>query len=105
MLEVTDKDFDEKVLQSSIPVVVDFSAAWCGPCQAMVPVLEGIEKDYSGHVSVFKMDVDSNPLMCAEYAVRSVPMLLFFVKGEVVECLVGAQNKSKVVSVLNKTLA
>lgn len=105
MLEVTDHDFEEKVLQSNVPVVVDFSATWCGPCQAMVPVLESIEETYGNLISIFKMDVDTNPLMCAEYAVRSVPMLLFFVKGEVVECLVGAQNKAKIVSVFNKFLA
>ena len=86
----TDDNFTEEVLDSKIPVLVDFFAVWCGPCQAIAPVLEKLAKEFDGKVKIGKMDVDQNPQTPSKYGVRGIPNLIIFKDGEVVEQLVGA---------------
>lgn len=98
---LTDKGFDSDVLQSDVPVLVDFWAIWCGPCRMMAPVIDEIADDYAGKAKVGKLDVDSNPQSASRYQVRGIPTLLLFKGGEVVEQLVGAVPKERVVEALN----
>ncbi|HET8753601.1 MAG TPA: thioredoxin, partial [Salinimicrobium sp.] len=83
-LEITDANFDEKVLKSDVPVMVDFWAAWCGPCRMVGPIIEDISKDYEGKAVVGKLDVDANQEFAAKYGVRNIPTVLIFQNGEVV---------------------
>lgn len=98
---LTDEGFDSDVLQSDVPVLVDFWAIWCGPCRMMAPVIDEIADDYAGKAKVGKLDVDSNPQSASRYQVRGIPTLLLFKGGEVVEQLVGAVPKERVVEALN----
>ena len=98
---LTDEGFDSDVLQSDLPVLVDFWAIWCGPCRMMAPVIDEIADDYAGKAKVGKLDVDSNPQSASRYQVRGIPTLLLFKGGEVVEQLVGAVPKERVVEALN----
>lgn len=98
---LTDEGFDSDVLQSDVPVLVDFWAIWCGPCRMMAPVIDEIADDYAGKAKVGKLDVDSNPQSASRYQVRGIPTLLLFKGGQVVEQLVGAVPKERVVEALN----
>ncbi len=93
-LEITDATFDEVVLKSDKPVLVDFWAAWCGPCRMVGPVIEEIAKDYEGKAVVGKVDVDANQEFAAKYGVRNIPTVLLFKNGEVVDKQVGVAPKS-----------
>lgn len=93
-LELTDANFDEVVLKSDKPVLVDFWAEWCGPCRMVGPVVEELSKDYAGKAVVGKVDVDSNPGISTKYGIRNIPTLLFFKGGEIVDKQVGAVPKS-----------
>ena len=93
-IEVTDLNFDEKVLKSQMPVLVDFWAEWCGPCRMMGPLVEELSKEYDGKALVTKMDVDSNAGIAARFGIRNIPTILFFKNGEVVDKQVGAVPKS-----------
>lgn len=104
MQEVTDLNFNDLVVCSDIPVLVDFWAPWCEPCKALLPILGQIETAYQGRVKVLKMDVDVSQDTASEYAVRSVPTLILFKGGSPVECLVGMQSKQKLGSILDKNL-
>lgn len=92
--ELNDKNFDEKVLRSDKPVLVDFWAQWCGPCLAIAPTIEELSNDYNGKAIVGKLDVDKNPEIASKYGVRNIPTLLVFNKGEVVDKQVGAAPKA-----------
>ena len=87
---VTDQTFDTEVIQASVPVLVDFWAAWCGPCRAIAPAVEEIATEYQGRAKVVKLDVDENQDVSIRYGVQSIPTLLVFKDGQVVERLVGA---------------
>jgi len=93
-LEITDTNFDEVVLKSDIPVIVDLWAVWCGPCRMVGPIIEELGRDYEGKVVVGKLDVDSNPGVTAKFGVRNIPTILFFKDGKVVDKQVGAVPKS-----------
>ena len=103
-LEITDQNFNEIVLQSDKPVIVDFWAEWCGPCRMVGPIVEEIGKDFSEKAVVGKLDVDSNPGVTAKFGIRNIPTVLFFKGGEVVDKQVGAVPKSNLVSKLEAIL-
>lgn len=94
--------FEQAVLQSDLPVLVDFWAAWCGPCKAIAPVLDELSSEYEGKARIVKIDVDSNPNLAAQYGIRSIPSLFVFKNGEKVDNVVGAQPKSQLSALLNK---
>ena len=93
-LAITDATFDEVVLKSDKPVVVDFWAAWCGPCRMVGPFVEELAKEYEGKAVVGKVNVDNNPNISMQFGIRNIPALLFFKGGEVVDKQVGAAPKS-----------
>ena len=93
-LEVTDATFDELVLKSDQPVMVDFSAAWCGPCRMVAPIMEQLTSEFEGKAKITKVDVDSNQEFAAKYGVRNIPTVLLFKNGEVVEKQVGVAPKA-----------
>ena len=94
--QLTDQNFAEEVLKSEIPVLVDFFAIWCGPCQMMAPVVEEIAQEMEGKVKVGKMNVDENPLTAEKYGIMSIPTLILFKNGEAVKTLVGFRGKEEI---------
>ena len=100
-LEVTDGNFEELVLKSDKPVIVDFWAEWCGPCRMVGPIVEEVGVDYDSKAVVAKVDVDSNPGITAKYGIRNIPTILFFKNGEVADKQVGAVPKSSIVAKLD----
>ena len=104
ILEVTDKTFEESVLKSETPVLVDFWAEWCGPCKIVVPSLENIAKDYKGRLKVAKMNVDESPMTPSKFSVMSIPTLLLFMGGEIKETIIGALPQKKIEDAINKHL-
>ena len=103
-LEVNDDNFDEIVIKSDKPVLVDFWAEWCGPCRMVAPILEEISKEYAGKVLVAKCDVDSSPGVSTKYGIRNIPTILFFKDGKIEDKQVGAVPKSNFVTKLNALL-
>ena len=93
---VTAEDFDKEVLQSEIPVLVDFWADWCGPCKALAPTVDAIADETAGKLKVVKLDTDKAPTVAAKYGIMSIPTLILFKKGGVVEQLVGMMSKQKI---------
>ena len=104
IVEVTDANFDQDVLKSDTPVLVDFWATWCGPCRALAPIVDELAKDYQGKLKVGKMDVDSNSATPMRYKVTGIPTLLVFKGGQVVEQLVGYKPKEFIAQALDKHL-
>ena len=96
-IELTDATFDEKVLKADVPVLVDFWAVWCGPCKMVAPVVEEVGNEYEGKLKVAKMDIDQNRQVAMQYGIRSIPTLLLFKNGDVVEQIVGAVPKAQLV--------
>ncbi len=102
---VTDATFEQDVLKSDVPVLVDFWAVWCGPCRAIAPVVEDLANDFVGKAKIMKMDVDSNRMTPGRYGVRGIPTLLIFKDGQVKEQYVGGDaSKEKLAGLLNKYL-
>lgn len=101
-ITLTDKNFDTEVLQSKSPVLVDFWAAWCGPCQMQGPIVEDVATSMVGKAKVGKVNVDENPQTAGKYGIMSIPTLIIFNKGTVVKQLIGLQSKDMIVSELNK---
>lgn len=92
-LAVSDDNFREEVIQSDVPVLVDFWAAWCGPCRMIAPMIEELVEEFEGRAKIVKLDVDYNPQTAMQYGVRSIPTLLFFKDGQVADQLIGATSK------------
>ena len=103
-LVITDANFDEVVLKSDKPVLVDFWAEWCGPCRMVGPVVEELAKEFEGKAVVGKVDVDSNPDISMKFGIRNIPALLFFKGGEIVDKQIGAVPKSVLAQKLNAQL-
>ncbi len=97
-LEITDANFDTEVINSDKPVLIDFWAVWCGPCKLIAPVVEEVAKEYEGKFKVGKMDIDNNPNVAMKYGIRSIPTLLIFKDGKVVDQIVGAVPKNVITS-------
>lgn len=104
-IDVTDTSFDSEVIQSKIPVLVDFWASWCGPCRMVAPVIEELAAEYDGKFKIAKVDVDANPRVSAKYGIRSIPTLLIFKNGNVVEQMVGAIPKKALASKIDAHLS
>ncbi len=104
-IEITDSNFEEVVLKSDKPVLVDFWAEWCGPCRMVGPVVEELAKEYDGKAVIGKLDVDNNPRVATQFGIMSIPALLFFKDGKVVDKQVGAVPKHVLANKLNAQLA
>ena len=103
--EVSDVTFDQEVLKSAVPVLIDFWAPWCGPCKAIAPVVEELAGEYNGRLKVLKMNVDDNPGTPSKYGVRGIPTLILFKAGSVADQIVGAVPKAHLVRALDRALA
>jgi thioredoxin 1 len=103
-VNITDDTFEAEVLQSELPVVVDFWATWCGPCKMIAPILEEVATEMDGRVKIAKLDVDTNNKTAGKYNIMSIPSLLFFKKGEIVDQVVGALPKAQLLARLQKVL-
>ncbi|HTP26078.1 MAG TPA: thioredoxin [Anaeromyxobacteraceae bacterium] len=99
-----DGTFDEEVLKSQLPVLVDFWATWCGPCKAIAPAVDEIAREYQGKIKVAKLDIDSHQQVPQRFGIRSIPTLLLFKGGHVVDTIVGAVPKSKLADAVKKQL-
>src|SRR6516164_5078985 len=104
IVEITDANFDQLVLKSEQPVLIDFWAAWCGPCRALAPIVDEIAQSYAGRVKVGKMDVDKNAATPQRYGVRGIPTLLLFKDGQVKEQIVGYVSRDVIEKALDKNL-
>ena len=104
VLEFTDSNFNSEVLQAEIPVLVDFWAEWCGPCKAIAPTVGEIANDYNGKIKVGKVNVDTNQKIAMEYGIRSIPSLLIFKDGTIVNQIVGSVQKDSITKLLNEAL-
>ena len=104
ILHVTDDSFDSEVLKSDQPVLLDFWAEWCGPCKALAPILDELATEYSSKLKVVKMNVDESPGTPQRYSIRSIPTLIFFKDGQVVEQLVGNQPRNSIKGIIEKVL-
>tara|TARA_B100000686_G_C16799834_1_gene985130 strand:+ start:1134 stop:1538 length:405 start_codon:yes stop_codon:yes gene_type:complete len=102
--EFTDETFDKEVSKDAMPVLIDFWAAWCGPCKAIAPVIEEIAQEYNGKIKVGKLDVDQNQKTAMEYGVRSIPTMLIMKDGEVINQIVGAVPKENITDALEEIL-
>ncbi len=103
-LHVTDDNFKAQVLDSPVPAVVDFWATWCGPCRLIAPIIEEMSGEYDGKAKMCKLDVDNNQQTAMQYGIRSIPTVLIFKGGEVVESIIGAVPKQQIVDRLNTHL-
>jgi len=104
LLEVLDETFEDEIINSDVPAMVDFWAEWCGPCKMVGPIVEELAKEYQGKVKVAKMDVDQNRETPAKFGIRNIPTLIFFKGGQVAHTIVGAQPKRNIEAELKKIL-
>ena len=103
-LEITDQSFQEMVLNSDKPVLVDFWAVWCGPCRTLGPIIEEVAADFEGRAIVGKVDVDNNQQVSVDYGIRNIPTVLIFKNGEVVDKIVGVASKEVIAEKLSAHL-
>ena len=101
---LSDSNFDESVIKSKVPVLVDFWAEWCGPCRMIAPTVETLAEDYQGKITVGKLNVDDNPNTAMQFGIRSIPTLLLFKDGDVVESIVGMADKTQPQAAVDKVL-
>jgi len=104
VLEVTDENFEKEILQSDIPAMVDFWATWCGPCYIVAPIVEELAREYAGKVKIAKMDVDQNRYTPSRYGIRSIPTLILFKNGKVVQTIIGAHPRSIIEEEIKKLI-
>jgi thioredoxin 1 len=104
VIPVNDINFDSEVLKSSVPVLVDFSATWCGPCRTIAPLVDQLAGEYDGRVKVTTLDIDESPATAQKYGIRGVPTLLMIKDGEVVAQQVGAAPKAKIAALMDRGL-
>lgn len=102
---ISDENFKTEVLESPLPVIVDFWATWCAPCRLIAPIVAELSQEYHGKIKVCKLDVDNNPNSAIEYGVRSIPTLLFFKNGKVVGNIIGAVGKNVIIEQINRMLS
>ncbi|MBP8646453.1 MAG: thioredoxin [Syntrophobacteraceae bacterium] len=105
IIEISDNTFEMEVLQSQLPVLVDFWAPWCGPCRAIAPVIEELSGEYTGKLKVAKCNVDDNPKTPTRFGIRAIPTLIIFKGGSVSEQITGAVAKSQIVSAIDKAVS
>ena len=104
ILNVSDDNFEEEVLKSELPILVDFWAVWCAPCQIIVPTLEYLTENYKDKLKIFKLNVDENMKTSSKYGVMSIPTLLLFKGGELKETIIGALPQDKIIDIISKHL-
>ena len=104
IIEIDDDGFEEKVLKSEKPVMVDFWAPWCGPCKAIAPTVEALEKTYGDQMTFAKINVDENPLSPSKYGVQAIPTLIFFKNGDIADQITGMVAKEKLEQTIKKVL-
>lgn len=104
LLHITDTNFKKEVLESGLPVLVDFWAEWCGPCKMIAQILEELAKEYAGKLKIGKINVEENPRFTSQYGIMSIPTLIFFKNGKVAEQAVGALNKAELKNKIEETL-
>ena len=104
LVNVNDKNFTSEVLDSTVPVLVDFWATWCGPCRSISPIVEELAKEFTGKVKVTKLNVDENPSTPGQYGVRGIPTLILFKGGKILDQIVGAVPKARLKAMLEKAL-
>jgi len=95
LLHLTDSNFKKEVLESELPVLVDFWAPWCGPCKMIAPIIEDLAKEFDKKIRIGKINIDENPKIATHYGIMSIPTIVFFKKGKVMEQIVGVLSKSK----------
>ena len=104
MVVLTKENFDNEVMKSEVPVLVDFWASWCGPCQMVLPIMEELSKEYEGRMKIGKVNVDEQGVLASEYAIVSIPTMLIFKNGKIVEKLVGARSFDDFCDVIDSIL-
>lgn len=105
IVEISDGTFEQEVLQSDVPVLVDFWAPWCGPCRAIAPVIEELNTEYAGKVKMAKCNVDDNPKTPSRFGIRAIPTLIIFKGGNVSEQITGAVAKSQIAAAIDKVVS
>jgi thioredoxin 1 len=104
LIQVTDDSFESDVLQSDVPVLVDYWAEWCGPCKMIAPILDEVASEYAGKLKIAKLDVDQNAETAQKYSIRSIPCLMLFKDGDIVATQVGALSKSQLSEFIDENL-
>lgn len=103
-IEITDANFEAEVLGSAVPVLVDFWAPWCGPCQRLAPTIDAIAVEFAGKAKIGKLNTDASPGVATKYGIQSIPTLMVFSKGAVVNSVVGAMPKDRISQMLNQAI-
>ena len=104
LLHVNDKNFADEVLNTDLPVLVDFWATWCGPCRSISPIIEELAKEFTGRIKVTKLNVDESPATPSQYGVRGIPTLILFKGGKIFNQIVGAVSKARLIALIEKAL-